>query len=162
IRANIGQCLTVVKRPTPPFTLLGTAGAAMPATWIAATTKAALLATADTALKSLSQGKSALIALTGWGQEEDRRRSHQAGFDYHMVKPVDPHELVFICWLGRFFQSLGVFDVRARPSKRICVASPRTAQISVGPGGVNPPLTKACCRKSGAHSLWARNYPILN
>ena len=35
-----------------------------------------------------------LIALTGWGQEEDRRRSHEAGFDHHMVKPVDPHALM--------------------------------------------------------------------
>jgi PAS domain S-box-containing protein len=35
-----------------------------------------------------------LIALTGWGQAEDRRRSHEAGFDHHMVKPVDPHELM--------------------------------------------------------------------
>ena len=31
----------------------------------------------------------ALIAMTGWGQEEDRRRSTQAGFDFHLVKPVD-------------------------------------------------------------------------
>ncbi len=31
-----------------------------------------------------------LIALTGWGQEEDRRRSQEAGFDTHMTKPVDP------------------------------------------------------------------------
>ncbi len=30
-----------------------------------------------------------LIALTGWGQDEDRRRSHEAGFDHHVVKPVD-------------------------------------------------------------------------
>jgi CheY-like chemotaxis protein len=30
-----------------------------------------------------------LIALTGWGQEEDRRKSKDAGFDHHMVKPVD-------------------------------------------------------------------------
>jgi len=34
-----------------------------------------------------------LIALTGWGQEGDRRRSRQAGFDFHMVKPVDPDAL---------------------------------------------------------------------
>jgi DNA-binding response OmpR family regulator len=25
----------------------------------------------------------------GWGQEEDRRRSSEAGFDHHLVKPVD-------------------------------------------------------------------------
>jgi signal transduction histidine kinase/ActR/RegA family two-component response regulator len=30
-----------------------------------------------------------LVALTGWGQEEDRRRSKEAGFDAHLVKPVD-------------------------------------------------------------------------
>ena len=30
-----------------------------------------------------------LIALTGWGQEEDRRRSTDAGFDHHMTKPIE-------------------------------------------------------------------------
>jgi CheY-like chemotaxis protein/two-component sensor histidine kinase len=35
----------------------------------------------------------ALVALTGWGKEEDRRRSSQAGFDNHMVKPVDFEKL---------------------------------------------------------------------
>jgi PAS domain S-box-containing protein len=30
-----------------------------------------------------------LIALTGWGQEENRRRTREAGFDHHLVKPVD-------------------------------------------------------------------------
>jgi CheY-like chemotaxis protein len=31
----------------------------------------------------------ALVALTGWGQEEDRRQSVEAGFDDNLVKPVD-------------------------------------------------------------------------
>jgi CheY-like chemotaxis protein len=31
-----------------------------------------------------------LIALTGWGQEDDKRRAQQAGFDHHLTKPVDP------------------------------------------------------------------------
>jgi CheY-like chemotaxis protein len=31
-----------------------------------------------------------LIALTGWGQEADRCRSHEAGFDHHLTKPVEP------------------------------------------------------------------------
>jgi signal transduction histidine kinase len=31
-----------------------------------------------------------LVALTGWGQESDRRRSEEAGFDIHLTKPVDP------------------------------------------------------------------------
>jgi signal transduction histidine kinase len=34
-----------------------------------------------------------LVALTGWGQESDRRRSQEAGFNCHLVKPVDPEEL---------------------------------------------------------------------
>jgi CheY-like chemotaxis protein/two-component sensor histidine kinase len=34
-----------------------------------------------------------LVATTGWGQAEDRRRSHEAGFDRHCVKPVNPAEL---------------------------------------------------------------------
>ena len=34
-----------------------------------------------------------LIALTGWGQDEDRRKSHEAGFDGHLVKPVDHERL---------------------------------------------------------------------
>jgi CheY-like chemotaxis protein len=36
-----------------------------------------------------SQPAPKLVALTGWGQEEDRRRSTEAGFDAHLVKPVD-------------------------------------------------------------------------
>jgi DNA-binding response OmpR family regulator len=31
-----------------------------------------------------------LVATTGWGQAEDRRRSQEAGFDQHLVKPIDP------------------------------------------------------------------------
>ena len=34
-----------------------------------------------------------LIALTGWGQEEDRRRSSEAGFQAHLVKPVKVAEI---------------------------------------------------------------------
>jgi CheY-like chemotaxis protein len=37
--------------------------------------------------------KATVVALTGWGQDEDRRRSHEAGFDHHIVKPVEPSAL---------------------------------------------------------------------
>jgi CheY-like chemotaxis protein len=30
------------------------------------------------------------VALTGWGQEDDRQRTKDAGFDHHLVKPADP------------------------------------------------------------------------
>jgi CheY-like chemotaxis protein len=34
-----------------------------------------------------------LIALTGWGQEEDKKRAFESGFDHHLIKPIDPDEL---------------------------------------------------------------------
>jgi signal transduction histidine kinase len=35
-----------------------------------------------------------LVALTGWGQDDDKRRSLEAGFDHHLTKPVDPDKLI--------------------------------------------------------------------
>ncbi len=35
-------------------------------------------------------GQVFLVALTGWGQEEDQRRAHAAGFDRHLTKPAEP------------------------------------------------------------------------
>ncbi len=46
-------------------------------------------------LRSEEFGKNAVIvAVSGYGQEEDRRRSREAGFDYHLVKPVDHDALL--------------------------------------------------------------------
>ena len=39
-----------------------------------------------------------VLALSGWGQQQDHRKSHEAGFDGHLVKPVDHASLVK--WLG--------------------------------------------------------------
>jgi CheY-like chemotaxis protein len=50
----------------------------------------------DTAkqIRQQSWGKTiVLVALTGWGQDEDRRKSDEAGFDSHMVKPIEPAAL---------------------------------------------------------------------
>ena len=42
-------------------------------------------------IRSQPWGRAALlVALTGWGQDEDKRRSAEAGFDHHLTKPVDP------------------------------------------------------------------------
>ena len=38
--------------------------------------------------------KVTLIAITGWGQTEDKELSREAGFDQHLVKPVDPDALL--------------------------------------------------------------------
>jgi CheY-like chemotaxis protein len=45
-------------------------------------------------MRAESWGKRAfLVALTGWGQDQHRRRSHEAGFDRHMIKPADAEAL---------------------------------------------------------------------
>ncbi|HEY6516632.1 MAG TPA: response regulator [Steroidobacteraceae bacterium] len=45
-------------------------------------------------LRELPQAKDAvLIAITGYGQEDDRMRSQRAGIDHHLVKPVAPDAL---------------------------------------------------------------------
>jgi two-component system CheB/CheR fusion protein len=41
-----------------------------------------------------------LIAMTGFGQDEDRRRSLAAGFDCHLVKPVNPPDLLHLLSSG--------------------------------------------------------------
>ena len=45
------------------------------------------------AMRTRHGGTLTLVALTGWGQEGDRRRALEAGFDYHLTKPVDPDAL---------------------------------------------------------------------
>jgi CheY-like chemotaxis protein len=34
-----------------------------------------------------------LVAQTGWGRDEDRQRAREAGFDHHLVKPID-HQIL--------------------------------------------------------------------
>ena len=48
-----------------------------------------------------------IIALTGWGQAEDRQRTKEAGFDHHLVKPVD---------VARLKELLDETAQRAQPS----------------------------------------------
>ena len=38
-------------------------------------------------------GAPVIVALTGWGQADDKRKAQEAGFDHHFTKPVDPAEL---------------------------------------------------------------------
>ena len=42
-----------------------------------------------------------IIAQTGWGDEQMRLKTASAGFDLHLVKPVDPHVLEDMLWLLR-------------------------------------------------------------
>lgn len=51
----------------------------------------------ETAQRMRSQpwaAQATLVALTGWGEDDDRRRASDAGFDRHFTKPVDPAELL--------------------------------------------------------------------
>ena len=41
----------------------------------------------------LGLGRILLVAMSGYGQEDDRRRTREAGFDYHLTKPIDLDEL---------------------------------------------------------------------
>jgi CheY-like chemotaxis protein len=46
-------------------------------------------------LRTMKKGAAfRIIAVTGWGQEANRAKSKEAGFDVHLVKPVEPTELV--------------------------------------------------------------------
>jgi PAS domain S-box-containing protein len=48
-------------------------------------------------IRSLADGKSLfIVAITGWGQEDDRRKTSEAGFDAHLVKPVAPDALLHL------------------------------------------------------------------
>jgi CheY-like chemotaxis protein len=46
-----------------------------------------------------------IVALTAWGQEAERRRTQEAGMDFHLVKPVDPQALAGVLAAGRPFGS---------------------------------------------------------
>jgi CheY-like chemotaxis protein len=43
--------------------------------------------------RALGPGRPYLIALTGYGQPDDIKRAREAGFDSHLLKPVDPDAL---------------------------------------------------------------------
>jgi DNA-binding response OmpR family regulator len=46
-------------------------------------------------MRAKTWGKDAMIiALSGWGQEDDKRRSHEVGIDHHLVKPLEPASLL--------------------------------------------------------------------
>ena len=44
-------------------------------------------------LRDLLAERVLLVVCPGWGQDEDRRRSRDAGFDHHLTKPPDPDVL---------------------------------------------------------------------
>jgi len=79
------------------------------------------MATRSRALRGVPGGSQArIIALTGWGQDEDRQRARAAGFDDHLVKPVD------IAALTQVLESVAP----APPAASIASAAPPAASAS--------------------------------
>lgn len=61
-------------------------------------------------LRAAADGKDlVVVAITGWGQEQDRQRARDAGFDAHLVKPIEPAAL---------FDVLRTFTARVAPAPR--------------------------------------------
>jgi len=66
-------------------------------------------------MRAMPQGREVLmIALTGYGQSEDRQAALEAGFDRHFVKPVDAQQLLAYVreWRGREGTPTGGTDAR--------------------------------------------------
>ena len=70
-----------------------------------------------------------LVALTGWGQEEDRERSHGAGFDHHLTKPVDPDQLAHI---------IAAFAQQAQNHRSPGSAAPKVSLPAADAAGADP------------------------
>jgi CheY-like chemotaxis protein len=59
------------------------------------------------AIRQQPNGKSVtLIAVTGWGQEKDRRIAQEAGFDHHLTKPIMPEVILDLIQRGRVSETL--------------------------------------------------------
>jgi two-component system, sensor histidine kinase len=54
-----------------------------------------------------------LIALTGYGQPEDRRRALEAGFDHHLTKPIDLDRLRHLLATGSAGEPAGLSPSRS-------------------------------------------------
>jgi CheY-like chemotaxis protein len=82
----------------------------------------ALRATAD--LPSMK-----LVALTGWGQPDDRRRSAEAGFDHHLVKPAELSEIESIC-------NAAAVSAPPLPDPAKAIASPQASANAEQPAAI--------------------------
>jgi CheY-like chemotaxis protein len=71
-----------------------------------------------------------LVALTGWGQPQDRDRTTAAGFDAHLVKPIGAAELLALVNDSRLWSSVArpePVEGRTSGAVRGSTSSPRTA-----------------------------------
>ena len=61
-----------------------------------------------------------IVAVTGWGQEQDKKRALDAGFDYHLTKPVDPAALTNL--LVTTQRSANRHEANGRPAENAPIA----------------------------------------
>ena len=83
-----------------------------------------------------------LIALTGWGQDDDRRRALLAGFDHHLTKPIDPDQLESLIAVGPpkrlearrepELVSQTIWSIVARHLKCVCDRPARKLTVTTG------------------------------
>jgi signal transduction histidine kinase/ActR/RegA family two-component response regulator len=73
-----------------------------------------------------------LIALTGWGQTTDRQRARDAGFDHHLVKPVD-YDRLLTC-LEAEAEAINQLHPKATARQAACRAAPASSMKRVGDG----------------------------
>lgn len=66
---------------------------------------------------SASGRNTILVAVTGWGQQEDRRRAFEAGFDHHLTKPIAPEIL------DSLLRSLDTTSLRGIPDDNVVVCA---------------------------------------
>jgi hypothetical protein len=90
-----------------------------------------------------------LLAVTGWGKQEDKDQARNAGFDEHRTTPVDPDELVQL--LARFLEPTDV----ARPSREVTVPPGLPADRPEAPGRPGHEVRAAALRDSAA-AAWFR------
>ena len=70
------------------------------------------------AIRQCSSGQCAtLIAVTGWGQERDRRTALESGFDYHLTKPIQAEDIQALIDGGRSRGASRQFDPTGGPVK---------------------------------------------
>ena len=97
-----------------------------------------------------------LIALTGWGQDEDRRRSQEAGFDGHLVKPVDHTRLLALLGLSdRAPNGAANRESSLRSASRPMIRSGRTSCPAGTPrprASIQMPAMPSRCGPATSHS----------
>jgi signal transduction histidine kinase len=76
------EALAIAERQKPDFAVLDIGMPGMSGYEVARAIRSQTWGTAIT-----------LIAVTGWGQEDDKRKAKEAGFDHHLTKPIDPGAL---------------------------------------------------------------------